>query len=236
VANTLSSIDAILTLRPERLALFGYAHVPWMKAHQRLIDESALPGPAERLAQSEAAAERLTGAGYVQIGLDHFALPEESLARAAVSGTLHRNFQGYTTDDAEVLLGFGASSISTLPQGFVQNLTQEALWRKAVADGELPVARGVALSDDDRFRGEIIERLMCDFEVDLAAVCARHGCALQCLEPEISLLPAVVRDGLAEWREPVLKVTAPGRPVVRSICTLFDAHLAPDARRHASAI
>ncbi|MGZ6013618.1 MAG: coproporphyrinogen III oxidase, partial [Caulobacteraceae bacterium] len=204
--------------------------------HQRLMDETALPGAAERLAQSEAAAERLVGAGYVQLGLDHFATPEDSLARAAAAGELRRNFQGYTTDHAEALLGFGASSIGTLPQGFVQNLTREADWRKAVAAGALPIARGVALTDDDRFRGEIIERLMCDFEVDLAAVCRRHRRTLDGLGAEISLLPALVRDGLAEWREPVLKVTAPGRAVVRSICTLFDAHLAPEARRHASAI
>jgi len=236
VDNTLSTIEAILSLRPERLALFGYAHVPWMKAHQRLIDEGALPWPAERLAQSEAAGERLTEAGYVQIGIDHFALPEDSLAKAAVAGELHRNFQGYTTEAGAALIGFGASSISSLPQGFVQNLSQEADWRKAVAAGDLPVSRGVALTDDDRFRGEIIERLMCDFEADLAAVCGRHGRALKDIAQELSRLPGLVHDGLAEWREPVLKVTAAGRPVVRSICAIFDSHLQPGAGRHAKAI
>jgi oxygen-independent coproporphyrinogen-3 oxidase len=236
VANTLSTIDAIAGLRPERLALFGYAHVPWMKAHQRLIDEPALPGAAERLAQSEAAADRLVDAGYVRIGLDHFALPHDPLARAVAAGKLHRNFQGYTTDDAPALVGFGASSISSLPQGFVQNLAREAEWRRAVGQGRLPVARGVARTDDDRFRGEIIERLMCDLAVDLEAVCRRHGRTLDVLAPAIAGLEPFVRDGLIVWKRPVIQATEPGRNLIRSVCALFDAHLAPEAQRHSATI
>ena len=234
--NTLSTLDAVLTLRPERLALFGYAHVPWMKSHQKLLDEAALPGPAERLEQSQAAAERLKAEGYVQIGLDHFALPDDALAKAATDGGLHRNFQGYTTDTAGTLLGLGASAIGTSPGGYVQNITQELGWRHAVADGRLPIARGVAVTDEDRFRADIIERLMCDFAVDLVAACDRHGRKLAELDGSIARLQDFIADGLAVWDGQVLAVTPRGRMLVRSICALFDAYLAPDAQRHAKAI
>lgn len=236
VANTLSTIDGVLRLRPERLALFGYAHVPWMKSHQKLLDEAALPGPAERLDQSEAAAERLISEGYVRIGLDHFALPDDELAVALAEGRLHRNFQGYTTDAARTLLGIGASAIGSLPQGFVQNVGQELGWRAAVMKEDLPIARGVALTSDDRFRGEIIERLMCDLSVDLEAVCARHDRDMAGLKPEIGRLADFVDDGLIAWSGAKLEVTEAGRVLVRSVCAVFDAHLVTDAQRHSKTL
>ncbi|CAN7372385.1 oxygen-independent coproporphyrinogen III oxidase [Caulobacter sp. LjRoot300] len=235
-ANTLSTLDQLLALRPERLALFGYAHVPWMKSHQRLIDEAALPGPQARLDQSETAAERLEAEGYVRIGLDHFALPADPMAKAQAAGTLRRNFQGYTTDPAVTLLGMGASAIGGLPQGFVQNAAHELTWRAAVKEGRLPVARGVAISDEDRFRAEIIERLMCDFAVDLAAVCARHGRSADELAAELARLAPFVADGLAEIRGARVQVPPPGRPLVRSIAAVFDAYFNADSQRHAKAI
>jgi oxygen-independent coproporphyrinogen-3 oxidase len=234
--NTLATIDTVLGLQPERIALFGYAHVPWMKAHQKLIDEAALPGPAERLEQAEAAAERLVAAGYRRIGLDHFALPHDDLARAADEGRLHRNFQGYTTDTAATLLGLGASAIGSLPQGFVQNLTQEVAWRAAVGAGRLPVARGVAVSDEDRFRGEIIERLMCDLEVDLAAVCRRHHRILADLDGSIAQLAPFVADGLVTMLGGRMRAVGSGRLVVRSICAAFDPNFSVSAGRHSRAL
>ena len=234
--NTLTTIDQIVSLRPERLALFGYAHVPWMKTHQQLIDESALPGAAERLDQSEAAAERLVAEGYVRIGLDHFALPDDTLAGAQREGRLRRNFQGYTTDSAQTLLGLGASSIGSLPQGLVQNVAQELPWRNAVVAGDLPIARGVALTDDDRFRAEIIERLMCDLSVDLAAVCARHGRTLGDLAQELSALKRFSEDGLVEILEARLTVSELGRLVVRSVCAVFDTYFVAEAGRHSKAL
>jgi oxygen-independent coproporphyrinogen-3 oxidase len=236
LANTLATLDAILPLRPERLALFGYAHVPWMKAHQKLIRDEALPGAAERLDQSGSAAERLRAEGYVQIGLDHFALATDSLAVAARSGRLHRNFQGYTTDDAGTLLGLGASAIGSLPQGFVQNAAQEMTWRTAVAAGDLPVARGVAITDEDRFRGEIIERLMCDFEVDVAEICARHSRPVSDLSTAFARLEDLERDGLVRHDCARVMVTARGRVLVRSVCAAFDSYLDAGAQRHAKAI
>ena len=230
--NTLATIEAIIPLRPERIALFGYAHVPWMKAHQKLIDEAALPGAPARLDQSEAAAERLIEAGYVRIGLDHFALPGDELSVALAERRLRRNFQGYTTDAARTLIGFGASAIGSFPQGYVQNLTKELDWRDAVECGELPIARGVTLTADDRFRGEIIERLMCDLAVDLAAVCKTHERDPAELNAEIASLAAFEQDGLLHRDGPRLSVTEPGRLVVRAIAAAFDAYFKPEEGRH----
>jgi oxygen-independent coproporphyrinogen III oxidase len=197
--NTLATVDSILRLQPERIALFGYAHVPWMKAHQKLIDETALPSAAARLEQAEAAADRLAAEGYVRIGLDHFARGDDTMAQALASGVLRRNFQGYTTDPAETLLGLGASAIGRLPQGFVQNVTQELGWRVAVQTGQLPVARGVAVTLEDLFRAEIIERLMCDLAADLEAVCARHDRTMADLSEAITRLTPFLSDGLARF-------------------------------------
>ena len=236
VANTLSTVDQLMTLRPERISLFGYAHVPWMKSHQKLIDEAALPGASERLDQFEAAAARLASEGYVRIGMDHFAVPEDDLCLAQAEGRMHRNFQGYTTDSAGVLLGLGPSSIGSLPQGFVQNASQEIEWRKALDHETLPVARGVMTSADDRFRGEIIERLMCDFEVDLGEIAARYGRSPRDLVHELSRLEAFAADGLVESVGSRLKVTEAGRVVVRSICAVFDVYFREAEGRHSRSL
>lgn len=236
VQGTIDTIDAVTSLRPERIALFGYAHVPWMKAHQQLIEEAALPGAAERLEQSEAAAARLEALGYVRIGLDHFAAPHDPMAKALTEGRLRRNFQGYTTDAAQTLLGLGASAIGSLPQGFVQNITQELGWRAAVREGRLPVARGVAVTPDDRFRGEIIERLMCDLQVDLDAVCARHGRRREDVAACTARLAPFVQDGLVRIDGGLIEAVGAGRLVIRSIAAVFDAYFTPDSGRHSRAI
>lgn len=236
VADVQNTLDSVLTLKPERLALFGYAHVPWMKANQQLIDGSQLPGPSERLDQAEGAAERLQAEGYVRIGLDHFALPTDEMAVALAEGRLHRNFQGYTTDAAGTLLGLGVSSISRLPQGFLQNLAREKPWRDQVQAGELPIARGVALTDEDRFRGDIIEQLMCGLAVDLAEIRARHGRRADALVVEHAALRPFLSDGLATLDGELLTVTEAGRPLVRSVAAVFDAYLDPTAERHARAL
>ena len=236
VDDTLATLDQVLRLRPERLALFGYAHVPWMKTHQKLIREAELPGAHERLDQSEAAAALLIEEGYVRIGLDHFALEGDSLTRAMRQGTLHRNFQGYTTDAATTLIGMGASAIGELPQGFVQNQSQELAWRAAVSQGRLPVARGVALTDDDRLRAEIIERLMCDLAVDLRAVSARHGRAAAELRPELARLRDFADDGLVELDGYQVRAAERGRMLVRSVAAVFDTYFSASDGRHSKAI
>ena len=231
-ADVLSTLDQVLTLAPDRVALFGYAHVPWMKAHQKLIDELQLPGPEARLDQSDRAAERLESGGYRAVGLDHFALPSDPLA----GGAVRRNFQGYTTDAASTLIGLGASSIGRLPGGYVQNQSAEVPWRREIAAGRLAAARGVALTPDDRFRGEIIERLMCDFTVDLAAVCRAHGRRTGELIGSIGRLADAFDDGVAELSGNQLSVTDLGRPFLRHVCAAFDAHIAPAALRHSAVV
>ena len=140
----------VLQLEPDRIALFGYAHVPWMKRHQRLIDEAALPDADERFRGSQLAAELITSWGYQRIGIDHFALPDDPLAVAARAGRLHRNFQGYTDDACEVLIGLGASAIGRLPQGYVQNAVPVDDYARRSRRAQLPVTRGIALDQDDR--------------------------------------------------------------------------------------
>jgi len=230
------TVRKVITLAPDRLALFGYAHVPWMKRHQRLIPDEALPGAVERLRQSQAAAALLLDAGYVRIGLDHFARPEDSLARAQSAGTLRRNFQGYTTDSAMALIGFGASAIGDLPQGYVQNIVPIKAYSEAIRGGHFAVARGRHLSSDDRVRRAVIQRLMCDMAVDLAAVGADFGLAPDTFDKELASLGPLVRDGLVAVEGTRLHVTAQGRPLVRAVCALFDRYLVTQRARHSRAV
>ena len=226
--------DTILradTLRPDRIALFGYAHVPWLKTHQRLIDAAALPGAAERLAQSEIARGTLLALGYVPVGLDHFARPQDSLARAAADGRLRRNFQGYTTDAADALIGIGVSAIGRLPQGFVQNAPDLGAYGRAIAAGAFATARGIALSADDRLRGAVIERLMCDFAVDLDTITGARE-----LHDAMAALQPLMHDGLVAFTGSRLTVTAAGRPFVRLVAAAFDAYLARGTARHSRAV
>jgi len=221
------------SLRPARLALFGYAHVPWFKTQQKLIDGSTLPGVAERFAQAAAARELLTGFGYVSIGIDHFAQADDSLARAAANGRLRRNFQGYTADAADTLIGLGASAISRLPQGFAQNVPGVGAYGRAVAAGRFATARGVALSAQDRVRAHIIERLMCDFAVDLAACAGAEQIEFM---PELEALAPLCAEGLVTIDGAFIKITEQGRPFVRLAAAAFDAYLAHGAARHSRAV
>jgi oxygen-independent coproporphyrinogen-3 oxidase len=229
VADVKETLDAVLTLRPERIALFGYAHVPWAKPHQKLIDSTELPAAAARLEQSEVASEYLVSEGYVRLGLDHFALPHDPLAVAHAEGRLRRNFQGYTDDPFDTLIGLGASSIGSLPQGYVQNDARELTWRDTVAAGRLPVARGVALTDEDRFRAAIIERLMCDLAVDLPAVCLAHERDPTEVLGELTQLEAFAADGLVTIADGRVEMTEFGRPFLRAVAAVFDQHLKPAA-------
>lgn len=234
--SLLSTIALCADMRPDRIALFGYAHVPWMAKKQRLIDEAALPGAAERLHQAQAAAASLLDAGYVAIGLDHFALPSDPLARACTQGTLRRNFQGYTTDQAETLLGVGVTSIGRTPSGYVQNIIETGAWSRAVNAGCLPVAKGVGLSEDDRFRGHVIEQLMCFGRVDLAHAAERFGVPAQefCrLSGELEELKA---NGVISLEGKTVCMTDEGAPLVRIVASVFDAYLPKHTTRHAVAV
>ncbi len=161
------TVDQVIELNPDRVALFGYAHVPWMAKRQKMIPEDALPLPLERFELFNQATEALTGAGYVALGIDHFAKPDDSLAIAAAEGRMRRNFQGYTDDLCTALVGLGASSISRFPQGYAQNRATTNAYSAEINAGKFSAARGIAMSLDDKIRSRAIETLMCDFYVDI---------------------------------------------------------------------
>jgi oxygen-independent coproporphyrinogen-3 oxidase len=236
VATARATAEQVAALRPNRVAIFGYAHVPWMKPHQRLLPEAALPGTLERLAQAEAAAAALADAGYVRVGLDHFALPEDDMARAAGARRLARNFQGYTTDAAPALIGLGASSIGTLPQGYAQNEIDLRRYATAIQQGRLATARGIAISPEDRIRRTIIERLMCDMEADVADICANQNLHVSDFATEFEQLTAAAADGLVELTPPRIRITEQGRPFLRTVCAVFDSYLPANKARHSRAL
>ncbi|MEW5424221.1 oxygen-independent coproporphyrinogen III oxidase [Amorphus sp. 3PC139-8] len=231
------TVDTIAKFAPSRVSVFGYAHVPWVKTHQRLIDEATLPDANARLELEATMRRALEAAGYVAIGLDHFALPDDTMACAMRGGTLKRNFQGYTTDTAEALIGLGASAIGKLPQGYVANAADVGNWRRAIEAGQLATVRGFALSSSDCLRAAIIERLMTAYEVDLAdPALARYGDGLALLDEAESALAEPIADGLAVLDGARLTVTARGRAYVRILAACFDAYLATGRARHSMAV
>lgn len=230
------TIKQVLSLKPDRIALFGYAHVPWMKTHQKMIDEQALPDLTERFAQMNRAASSLTSAGYTAIGIDHFALPADSLAIAAASGTMRRNFQGYTSDTADALIGLGASSIGQLPQGYVQNQPSTGEYQRQVNLGNLPVVRGFELSTEDRIRARIIELLMCDFAFSFATIRHEFGGAAESILDEAEYLAGSDTDGMVGLSGGLFQITPKGRPFVRSVASAFDGYFGTGVARHSLAV
>ncbi|WP_346656032.1 oxygen-independent coproporphyrinogen III oxidase [Bradyrhizobium sp. dw_78] len=222
---------SVTSISPDRISCFGYAHLPRLKANQRRIDEARLPSQDQRIDQANVIAEELARSGYRKIGIDHFAKPADALAQAAAAGRLHRNFQGYTDDDRQVLLGFGASSISTLPEGIVQNVTDVPTYVRTIAAGSLASARGFRLTPQDRQRARIIERLMCDFEVDLEQI----GPGLDFTE-ELTILAPMQKEGLVTIDGRKLSVTAAGRSVVRVIAAAFDVFRRSPAAQFSTAV
>lgn len=236
VANCLDTVAKLVELAPDRVAVFGYAHLPRLKKHQRAIDEAALPDARARVEQHEAMGDALERAGYVRIGLDHFARPDDPMAIASVEGRLRRNFQGYTTDTAETLVGFGASAISSFPRGYVQNEVELRAWRQRVLAGSLPTARGVALRPSDLVQRAIIERIMCRGEVDLAEIAWRFGVEPAACEPDPARMAELLRHGIATRAGSRVRISDECRPLLRVLAAAFDRYLAPGAERHAVAV
>jgi oxygen-independent coproporphyrinogen III oxidase len=236
VASVVETIDLAVGLAPRRIALFGYAHVPWMKKHQRLIPEEALPDIGQRWQQYDAAAARLIESGYVVVGLDHFARADDEIARALIEGRLHRNFQGYTTDAAPALIGLGASGIGSLPQGYVANDPSIHAYKQLVRQGQLATSRGIAISDDDRLRRTLIERLMCDLRVDVDAIARSFGADATQFDPDIAALADMEADGLLVRTGRRVAMTDEGRPLVRAACARFDRYLKAGETRHSKAV
>jgi len=236
VASCLDTVRRALALAPDRFSVFGYAHVPSFKKHQRMINEAVLPDGPARHDQACAIANALKEAGYVQIGLDHFARPDDSMAVAFEERTLRRNFQGYTTDKGEVLLGFGASAIGHLPQGYVQNEVQVGAYAQSIGAGRLATAKGYGLTDDDRLRADIIERIMCEFGADLGGICARHGADPEATLKSASRLKPLISDGVVRLDGDRLAVARDSRFLIRSVAAAFDAHLDPGKQLHSRAV
>ena len=236
VASCEATVAAALELAPARFSVFGYAHVPEMKRHQRMIDAAALPDGAARLRQEQAIGDALVRAGYVRIGLDHYARPQDALAQAQARGRLKRNFQGYTDDPADALIGLGASSIGRLPQGYVQNASGIKDWARSIERGELATVRGIALTREDRLRADIIERLMCDLRADVPSILRRHGFPKGFLGAERAELDVLAAEGLVLLDRGVITVPETARALVRRIACVFDAYFEPEQGRHSVAV
>ncbi len=233
-ARITASVEKLLTLTPDRVALFGYAHVPWMARRQKLIPTEALPAPEERLELFEVAQKLFAAAGYRQIGIDHFARPDDGLASAQANGTMRRNFQGYTEDKSEVLIGFGASAISRFPQGYAQNEPATAKYVGKLRDGVLPVSRGHVFAGDDQIRARIIELLLCDFRVDFAAVADEFGTNPAPLCAMADGLEAAM-PGTTGLNGSILTIRPHAHIMARIIARHFDAY-AMEASGHSPAV
>lgn len=229
--DAINSAKIAASLKPNRLAVFGYAHVPWFKKRQRLINEAALPETQLRYEQALGIKAVLEQLGYVAIGFDHFARADDPLAIAAMNKTLKRSFQGYSCETADAIIGLGCSSISTLPQGYVQNNPEPGAWARAIEAEQFAIVRGVATSDEDKNRREIIDRLLGDFEVDLSD----FGGSEDFLDVQ-KALQNEVDDGLAIIDGDIVIVTEMGKPFVRLVARHFDAYLKSSGAKHSRVI
>jgi oxygen-independent coproporphyrinogen-3 oxidase len=228
-----ASVDEVITeLAPDRIALFSYAHVPWLKPHQKALEPMPRPMGWEKFRIFAAAAERFLAAGYRFIGMDHFALPEDELSRALEAGTLHRNFMGYTVLPATDLIGVGTTAIGDVGGAFVQNEKNLARYQRALDSGELPVERGLVRTPEDAMRGAVIRRIICTFGLEFEWVRRRFGVEpTEVFARELEALAGPAADGLVEVDETGVHVLPRGRVFVRNLCMPFDAYLANESGR-----
>ncbi len=230
------TLDVVVErIRPDRVSLFGYAHVPWLKAHQRKIDEAALPKARERLALFQAGVKTFVGAGYEFIGMDHFARPDDELTRARAEGTLHRNFMGFHTRAGTDMVALGITGIGDARGVYVQNHAKLTQWEHAIQAGELPVHRGYRRTPDDELRGRIIQELMCNGRVGrthlLPDIPAGGGDWRERYPEEAEELRAMADDGIVQVDAEGIRLTPLGRLFVRNVCMVFDAHLRAERAR-----
>ncbi|KAB7624399.1 oxygen-independent coproporphyrinogen III oxidase [Alkalilimnicola sp. S0819] len=223
------TLDQVLSLRPERLAIYNYAHLPHLVKAQKLIRQADLPSPPVKLQLLALSIERLTAAGYVYIGMDHFARPDDELALARERGDLQRNFQGYSTHADTDLVGLGNTAIGKLAHSYSQNLKTLNSYYAELDAGRLPVWRGVRLDDDDRLRRDVINRLMCQERLDYSEVEERHHIVFRnYFAAELRALESMAVDGLLEIERRGLRVTPVGRLLLRNIAMVFDSYLNHD--------
>ncbi len=236
VADVRHSTELALSLSPDRLAVFGYAHVPWFKKHQEMIVTSDLPGMEERFAEAKMVGTVLEDAGYIAVGFDHYAHADDDMAKAVKGGTLRRNFQGYTTDTTDTLLGLGASSIGALEPGYVQNSPSLDQWRNTIHAGKLPVVRGVKLEGEDAMRRAAIMTLMSAMMLDLGTHALAFGAPENTLDDVLPKLASLAEDGLVRIAGRQITITDEGRTFVRNIAACFDTHWQASAGRHSRAV
>ena len=221
-----ATLDRVLDMQPDRMAIFGYAHVPWIKKHQKLIQDAALPDFNTRVALQKLIMERLGAAGYVYIGMDHFARPGDELVKARENKTLWRNFQGYTTHKNCDIYAFGVSAISQTDDVYVQNAKKLSDYQHSIVSGKLATERGVRLSRDDKLRRAAIVSLMCDLELDKIAFGREWGIDFdRYFENGLDALQEMERDGLVQLSAEYIRVTDGGRIFLRNIAMAFDAYL-----------
>jgi oxygen-independent coproporphyrinogen-3 oxidase len=231
------TVEDVLGLHPDRLSVFSYAHVPWIKPAQKILEDQGLPGPEEKLAMYAIAHSKLTDAGYVDIGLDHFARPDDALAKAQAAGALHRNFQGYSTHAGASLYGFGLSAISSTNDTYRQNHRTLPAWRAAVDAGQLPYDRGLRLNPEDLRRRAIVMRIMCDRRLDFGSLSREIGVDFKSTyAAELASLADLEADGIVRQTEGGFEVTPVGSPLLRVVAMRFDAYYRPETKRHAQAI
>jgi oxygen-independent coproporphyrinogen-3 oxidase len=220
------TLDTMITARPDRLAIYGYAHLPQMFRGQRQIDDALLPSPESKLGLLQLAIEKLSGAGYRYIGMDHFALPTDELSLAQENGSLHRNFMGYTTHAESDLVGLGVSAISHVGDTYSQNPRDLPSWEMAIDNGRLPVWRGMQMNSDDVLRADLIQQLMCRGEIDIQALEDRHDIHfLEYFHADLLRLSDLAADGLVETSETRITATSRGRLLLRIIAACFDHYL-----------
>ncbi len=228
------SVQKLLSLSPDRVALYGYAHVPWMSRRQQMIPSDAMPTPEERLGLFETARQLFAWDGYDEVGIDHFARPGDGLAVAARTGRLRRNFQGYTDDQSPVLVGLGASSISRFPQGYAQNASATAAHTKAVREGRFSTHRGHVFQGEDKMRARIIEALMCDFRVDMEEILSSFAITPERLDGMFSTVMRAF-PGMVARDADGISIPVHARPLTRMIARAFDAYDQTKAQ-HSAAI
>ncbi|MDJ0838461.1 MAG: oxygen-independent coproporphyrinogen III oxidase [Acidobacteriota bacterium] len=229
------TLDQVLSLDPERIALFNFAYLPALKPQMKLIKPEDLPTPRQKMELLTTAVDRLEESGMIFIGIDHFAHPKDPLSQAWRDQTLHRNFQGYTTHAGLEMLGFGMSAISMMDGIYVQNHSKITDWEKSVRQGHMPTARGYVLSQDDKLRRGIINRLMCRYTIDIPLIESEVGEDFDTAFPGVTgALTAMQADGLIQKEGAVWRATRPGRFLLRNIAMLFDHHLARPQGRQAN--
>lgn len=223
-----ATLDEVLELKPDRFAIFNYAHVPWMRPAQKLLEKAGLPDAETKMQLLKLCIERLSSEGYVYIGMDHFALPDDELVQAQREQSLQRNFQGYSTRAGVEICGFGISSISQGAVGFHQNVKDLESYRACLDQGKLPIFKGYELTDEDRMRGDIIMRLMCDLSLDHGAMSEKWGIDFEAhFADALAQLKELAEDGLLVWTDRGFAVTERGRLFIRNLAMCFDAYLDP---------